>query len=950
MATERSVLVRLRANADQFQREMVKARAAVKSVRDEIDTTNDRTAWLAQGFLALGPALAPLGAVAVPLLTGVATQATLAVGAVGTLAVAFNGVGDALGALNDYQLEPTVKNLEKLQQAMQKIGPDGAEFVRKLDEAGARLAVLGMDARAGMFPGMTEGIDAVLTRLPELRSVVTAIAEAIGQLSADAGRGLASDEFDGFFEFLATDGKTILVDTGRALGNLFDGFASMLSAFAPLTREMSVGLLDLSRSFEQWAEGLAGSGGFAEFVEYVEHAGPMLLDLFGSLVNALVQFGQAAAPVADILVPALTAVVDLLAQVADTPLGSLLLFTAALTSLYGRLAALNKIAGSGILGRATGGFRDSAKAARASVPTFSELGTVMYRAGQSAEYASKQTTAARASVSGFARAAGPAAAQLALLGSMLTGVADGAGLTNTAMGGLLGGTLGGAKAGVLGLTVGFLADVYSNSTSAAASIREMDAAIESLDVDKMNAELDQFNAKFGKYLDGDDTFGDFVSGAFNVVTSLGAWGDELAKGMELQQAHDQAVRLAAEAQAAYSTALGDGGRAAFEAKYGLDALIDSMLTQQEVARGALDAQFAWGQAVQDIRDLVKDGSNGFNEFTEAGQDNFAAISSAADALNKMVEAGDLTNREYVRLRKQFIEFARDLGAGKREAEGFANELLDFPDTLAPQIAIQFDKQQLQEAKAAFLSLPREVRTAIRADGIPQTEAAVEVLVRKYQLTEKERRALITLKDSASPTIQAILSRLRQVRDKQITVTTTWQNVYRGPQRDPSREGQGLGLLGPRFTGSADGSTVPKTGLPYRDRHPYLLADGEEVVSNRRGQADLFRPVLKGINRGLSRSAIKAMLADGGTAGEARPRFEYQRTFTPSMMPAAAAGMGELGALRGDLARLAAEVAGVRSAVDRGTAVNAGEHATDRASQRSGASVAAMSKSRGYLSR
>mgnify|MGYP006176640011 CR=1 FL=1 len=59
------------------------------------------------------------------------------------------------------------------------------------------------------------------------------------------------------------------------------------------------------------------------------------------------------------------------------------------------------------------------------------------------------------------------------------------------------------------------------------------------------------------------------------------------------------------------------------------------------------------------------------------------------------------------------------------------------------------------------------------------------------------------------------------------------------------------------TGSADGGTVPKTGKPYADRHPYLLADGEEVISNRWGQADRHRSLLKAINAGR--------LADGGTA-------------------------------------------------------------------------------------
>ncbi|MBU2693860.1 hypothetical protein [Pimelobacter sp. 30-1] len=81
-------------------------------------------------------------------------------------------------------------------------------------------------------------------------------------------------------------------------------------------------------------------------------------------------------------------------------------------------------------------------------------------------------------------------------------------------------------------------------------------------------------------------------------------------------------------------------------------------------------------------------------------------------------------------------------------------------------------------------------------------------------------------------------------------------------------------------GKADGGTVPKTGLGYADRHLYLLADGEEVISNRHGQADRHRSLLKEINANR--------LADGGTtgprdrgrprdAGRSSDRFDLPRT-------------------------------------------------------------------------
>ena len=61
--------------------------------------------------------------------------------------------------------------------------------------------------------------------------------------------------------------------------------------------------------------------------------------------------------------------------------------------------------------------------------------------------------------------------------------------------------------------------------------------------------------------------------------------------------------------------------------------------------------------------------------------------------------------------------------------------------------------------------------------------------------------------------------------------------------------------------SADGGTVPKSGRGYADRYSYLLADGEEVISNRHGQADRHRSLLKTINAGR--------MADGGTTGGGR---------------------------------------------------------------------------------
>jgi hypothetical protein len=82
--------------------------------------------------------------------------------------------------------------------------------------------------------------------------------------------------------------------------------------------------------------------------------------------------------------------------------------------------------------------------------------------------------------------------------------------------------------------------------------------------------------------------------------------------------------------------------------------------------------------------------------------------------------------------------------------------------------------------------------------------------------------------------------------------------------------------------SADGSTVPKGGA-YQDVYPYLLAPGEEVISNRFGQADRYRPLLKAINatRLGPYTQSHLALAAGGTVGRPGHR-PHQRLAFPSL--------------------------------------------------------------------
>lgn len=886
MATERSVLVRLRANADQFNREMMKAREAVHGVRDEIDTTNDRTAWLAQGFLALAPALVPLGAAAVPVLSGIAAQATVAVAAVGVMALAFHGVGDALTALDKYQITPTAENLKKLHDAMQKLGPDGAHFVRFLDDAKDKLSVLQMDARAGMFPGMETGINDVMRMLPRLRDIVQEIASGLGELSIDAGKGLAGKDMRGFFNYLRTDAKPILVEMGHTIGNFISGFGAMLKGFAPLTSDFSHGLLEMSRSFSDWAHGLDSSQTFQDFVQYVRESAPKALDLLGAFVDAFVQLTEAAAPVGDVALPVLTKFLDIVASIADTPAGSLLILTAALTSMYGRIVALRAITTGGVVDKMTVGFRESTAAAKASIPTLRQWG---YAAGSVARsqkqlkanimegstsyaLASARASSARFAIADFAKAAGPAAAAGGLLALSMTGIADKAGLSNTAMGASVGlMATRGPWGAAIGAAIGLTTDLASANNDLESALKAVNTAMDSGRLSEMRAAMRSIHEQF-KDMRNTDGFGDFMSDSMAQLNDLGGglWDKIMGKDHVDQWARSRNALEGIRTEIEYIKHTTGGGWSsdglelfyrglgftadeARRASEGVDAFSRSV----EHAQGILDRQAAFDAyqaAVDAATKSLKDNGKTLDNNTEKGRNNRAAL---RDMAKTALEAGDglkgLARNNYLEhAADKYAAMAQAMGMGEKAAKRWAARLFDLDNTNAvPHIDVD-DKK----ARAKVKKILADLGFLDHSTGTPAVDLLIQQFLKGKVTVAQMMKILNGLKANphvgadtaeAITKIHGVISAMSSIHDKVVHIQTVFSrnnlNVDTG----------------------ADGATVPKTGRPYADRHLYLLADGERVTSNRHGQVDKSAKLLNLINQGRINDRVVG-LADGGTAG------------------------------------------------------------------------------------
>lgn len=816
----------------------------------EIDQLSGRVRILADVFATLGPAIAPIGGVAAAAVAGLASQVGFATIGMGSLLIASQGVGDALKAVEKARLEPTAANIDAAAAAMSKLAPEAQEFVTRLQQVMPVLRQIRNASAAGWFPGLTVALDELEMAAPRFQSLLRVIGQAGGSLAAEGAGWFNSKDGQEFLTFVENNAPSALNDLGHSIGNVTSGLAKLWMATDPLSDDFSAWLVRQSQAFERWADGISETDGYREFVEYVRTNGPKVADSAGAIASAMIEVVEAIAPLGGPSLEIIEQFAKAVGAIADSDLGTpiftavaayaalnrVLQVTAALQRRIGQTSAIGD-------GLATGGVLGGLQGARTSLLGLNrDMRSTMLLAGR-----------ATATLGGITLAT--------------TGVADGFGLANTAALGLTGWGVGGPIGGAIGSAVGLLIDAKAASEDWGDALKRAQEALDSRNVDQMNKSLSEYESRLGRLNDINDVtgVGDFFSDVWGLqVWNDGSWSKSLdARIAEAKDKVDTLRSAINEGPDAnpwtdllYETAnqfAGAGEKARIASEQ-----VSEFRTEYAALNALLSQQGAWAayqEAIDNVTESVKRNGRTLNEDTAAGRENAENVRNLAERILGYAETLTGTERQaFLRNHRKALVDAMDKAGNTTKA--MRDLLAEFDQLDGVIVTPKVNESQIQQAKAAFDSLPEEVQTDIRANGIPQTEAQVNRLVDKYGLTEKQRRALITASaGGAFTTINQVIARLNAVKDRNVTITTQWRNVYGPTKPNPSRSNPGLGLLAPGA--SADGSTVPKDGGPYADRYPYLLAPGEEVISNRRGQADRHRPLLKAINAG--------MLADGGTA-------------------------------------------------------------------------------------
>jgi hypothetical protein len=929
-----------------------RASAGTAAFVRQLDTGNDRASMLTQSLLAVGPATVPIAGLAVPAVAGLSTQLGFAAAGAGVMVLAFKGVGDALEAVNKYQLEPSAENFAALQEKMQGLGPEAERFVLYLDDIMPRLQSLREEAQAEGLTGVMDGIDAMLTRLPQVRRIIGEIAGASGDLAAETGQALASDDWDEFFNFLEVEARPNLMAFGHTVGNVLEGIANTWMALNPVSDDFTEGLLDWSRNFASATEDLDENEKFQALIDYVRDNGPEAVDALAAVGGAFVSLVEAAAPVGSASLPIIEAVAKTLSAIAESPAGPHLIAAAAGISAISRAIGLyNAANGSALLGMMRGTSSEGRKAGGGAEAAASGLGLLNERVSR-------------------LKALGRGAGLVAGLSLAFTDVDEKIGLSNTAMLGMMG-TMAGPWGAAAGATVGYLMDIKSAGDDVEDSVDNWNQALSDNatnfdahagilakargDVNALARDLENptFGSKLGAYFDPDEianglralTHGGesgieylqdqyrktaeeagnleqaiFALGrAYGTRTSESIFGgvdDEAAlrvleragpamdalgisfedlahmDNSELQQTVQALATWTKNADTAEGRTqafadsvaeMADESLSAADSATQLGTALEALLAPELDAEEATDA---WRASLKELQKELKDKA-GFEGFSEAAMKNRELTrdyaNTSIDRLTKLAAVGTTTEKDMARAvaatRREFIESGIAAGFSRKEITRRANALGLTPKlvrTVFEAAGIDEVDLRARRVREIFQGMPKRVRTEIRSEGIPETTAQVNALVKKYDLTEKQRKALITLKDLASKDIGNILDKLHivdntnpspaiTVRSNAAEIAAQTAAILNGLSDEivyihtvrTGRGGQGAG-----YDGAADGWTVPDDGGGYRDYLYVKVAPGEEIITNRHGEADQFR---------ADRSAGRIpAYADGGTIARHQP--------------------------------------------------------------------------------
>lgn len=805
---ERRESVRVTATGSDFEREFNKmtraaleTQAALRSIPNDVHVRAHSTGFdkvdrdaqrayrssslLVDSVAMLAPTIAPLSSVAVAGLGGLAAQATVAAGALGTTILAVQGVGTAIKALEKARLDPTTQNVQAAQVALEQMPKDAAKFTRSLYAMRPLLNDFRAAASSGLG-GVADGLRALSGRAPQIAAILREFSAAQGDLARLGGESLAGPRWDAFFSMIERTAKPTLMEMGSIVGDLAHSFANLMTGLEPLNREFSQG-------FAKWADGLDLSSATADyqaFIDYIHETGPQTLATLGSLGSTLLSLVKAAGQISGPTMQIIKTLSDVLGAIAESPAGPALFAAAAGLAAINRALVIqaklrDSLVATSLFGASKGGATEAAartafvggmSGTRASLAGFGrDLHTSLVPIAATTKQLNEVRAASIRTRSSL-MSIGKGGAALAGVGLIASGTAEKIGLSNTAMLGMAG-TMVGPWGAAIGAGAGALMDLNASTDHFTEALKRADNALNNgADIGAMSASL----AELKKQRD------DLV----NHKGFADTFNDSLVADGTLYEFNRKIAQT--------ESAIADS-----KAKEQLDLLAHGF---QYTAQGAREAAGGTRGFVNSLSAM----QGQLNEFG-AHTGYREAMLAARDAAKQNGDAWDKNTPK--------------ANANQRAMERLAASAVAYADTLEPLEGKRF----LDKARGDF------IRAAM---AMGRTRDQARQLADDLGLVDRMRvNPKVTVEtEAAKGQIRSIKQMLNDLDHDRTIAVKVKLNVQRG-----------LNKRLDYIQSQATGGTIQGPRHPYGDKVLLYAAPGEEVISNSHGQADRWRPLLKAIN-------------------------------------------------------------------------------------------------------
>ncbi|OFM07694.1 terminase [Staphylococcus sp. HMSC074A11] len=230
-----------------------------------------------------------------------------------TLANALDTVNVALGRMKPF-LAGVSKGMEQASKSVLKWAENSqtaSKFFNMMNTTGVKTFNTLLSA-AGRFG---DGLINVFTQLGPLFLWTAKGLDNLGKKFQNWANSVeGQNAIKSFIEYT----KENLPKIGQIFGNVFAGIGNLMKAFAQNSSNIFDWLVKMTGKFREWSEEVGKSEGFKKFIQYVQENGPVIMDLIGNIVRALVAFGTAMAPIASVILKVVNALVGFIAKLFET--------------------------------------------------------------------------------------------------------------------------------------------------------------------------------------------------------------------------------------------------------------------------------------------------------------------------------------------------------------------------------------------------------------------------------------------------------------------------------------------------------------------------------------------------------------------------------------------------------------------------------------------------------